>query len=366
MIPTPDLRHADKNEATQAEGAMRPTGRVDDGVTRDLVDVEVVPPRTDDAEPVEGISPARGRVAIRRMLEQSRLQPRDLSLPILVTELVDHLDGTPPTVSLAGLPTLIRHVRHLGLRSVKLFAGGAVRDHTASDAASPTSLMTRAISVVKDIASDLAVMTENCLCSYTADGNCFLTTDDGQFDYQRTLGLLSEQALAQAEAGADILGPAAMLEGVTSSVRSALDDTGHRSVALMPHVIFASQLYGGYRRVMQAAPRAGNRAAFQIHPSRPEQAMDYSLRCLDEGADMLLLEPALFTTDVLVRLRTSTNAPLFPFSVSGEHTILTRRPGLPSRDREAVLIEYLTTLKRAGADAIITYAAQEVAQLLNG
>jgi porphobilinogen synthase len=226
--------------------------------------------------------------------------------------------------------------------------------------------MMRAIGVAKDAASDIAVMTENCLCSYTADGNCFLATEDGRLDYQRTVDVLCAQAVAQAEAGADVLGPAAMLEGVTSRVHGALDDAGHRAVALMPHVIFASRLYGGYRRAMQATPRTGNRAAFQIHPSRPEQALDYSVRCLHEGADMLLLEPALLTMDVLARLRATTNAPLFPFSVSGEYAILARSQNLPGRDRDAVLIEYLTTLKRAGAEAIITYAAREVARLLSG
>ncbi|HET6921307.1 MAG TPA: hypothetical protein VFI46_17865, partial [Jiangellaceae bacterium] len=244
------------------------TGRADHAVTRDHADVEAVPLGGGDSEPAEGVSPVRGRPAIRRMLERSRLAPSDLSLPVLVTDSVDRVDGTPPTVSLAGLPKLVRHVRDLGLRSVKLFAGGTARDEAASDAVSTSSLMVRAIGVAKDIASDLAVMTENCLCSYTADGNCFLTTDDGRLDYQRTVDVLCEQAVAQAEAGADILGPAAMLEGITSNVRAVLDDTGHRAVALMPHVIFASKLYGGYRRAMQAAPRTGNRAAFQIHPSR--------------------------------------------------------------------------------------------------
>lgn len=318
-----------------------------------------------DSEPVHGVSPVRGRPAVRRLLERSRLEPSDLSQPVLLTESVDRLDGSPPTVSLAGLPRLVRHARDVGLRSVKLFAGGAARDDAASDAASTSSLMVRAIEAAKDAAGDLAVMTENCLCSYTADGNCFLTTADGQLDYQRTLDVLCAQAAAQAEAGADVLGPAAMLEGLTSAVRATLDDTGHRAVALMPHVIFASRLYGGYRRAMQAAPRSGNRAAFQIHASRPEQALDYSLRCLHEGADMLLLEPALFTVDVLVRLRATTNAPLFPFSVSGEHALLARGQSLPDRDRDAVLVEYLTMLKRAGAEVIITYSALHVAQLLD-
>jgi porphobilinogen synthase len=316
-----------------------------------------------DREPVDGASPVRGRHAIRRMLERQALTPGDLSLPVLVTGSDDNLDGRPPTVSLNGLPRLVRQARDLGLRSIKLFAGGDARDDRASDAASSSSLMAQAITVAKDAASDLAVMTENCLCSYTADGNCFVATTGGQLDHSATLELLAAQAIVQAEAGADVLGPAAMLEGLTAAVRAALDDTGHRAVALMPHVIFASRLYGGYRRAMHATPRTGNRAAFQVHPSRPEQALDYSLRCLHEQADMLLVEPALFTVDVLMRLRTATNAPLFPFSVSGEYALLARADGL-GRDGEAVLFEYLTMFKRAGAEGIITYAALDVAQLL--
>jgi porphobilinogen synthase len=338
---------------------------VDDASTSETSPPQVVRiDRHTGGEPVDGVSPVRGRDAIRSMLERQPLTPGDLSLPVLVTDSVDHLDGTPPTISLRGLPRLVRQVRDAGLRSIKVFAGGDVRDDRASDAASSSSLMMRAIAAAKDAASDLAVMTENCLCSYTADGNCFLTTTDDQLDYSSTLELLAAQAVAQADAGANVLGPAAMLEGQTSVVRAALDDTGHRAVALMPHVIFASRLYGGYRRAMQAAPRTGNRAACQIHPSRPEQALDYSLRCLHEKADMLLVEPALFTVDVLMRLRATTNAPLFPFSVSGEYALFARTDSL-GRDRDAVLIEYLTMLKRAGAEGIITYAALHVAQLLD-
>lgn len=336
---------------------------VDDGAASPPPQVVTID-RPADSEPVDGASPLRGRHAIRRMLEREPLTPGDLSLPVLVTDSIDHLDGNPPTVSLHGLPRLVRQAHDLGLRSIKLFAGGDVRDDRGSDASSPSSLMVRAIAAAKDTASDLAVMTENCLCSYTADGNCFLTTSDGQLDYPATLELLAAQAVAQAEAGADVLGPAAMVDGLTAAVRVALDETGHRAVALMPHVIFASRLYGGYRRAMRATPRSGNRVAFQVHPSRPEQALDYSLRCLQEHADMLLLEPALFTVDVLMRLRATTNAPLFPFSVSGEYALLARTDSL-GRDRDAVLVEYLTMLKRAGAESVITYAALHVAQLLD-
>lgn len=322
--------------------------------------------RDGGGEPVDGVSPLRGRRAIRRMLERSPLAPGDLSLPVLVTPSAVHLDdNAPPTVTVEELPRLVREANTLGVRSVKLFAGGDTRDEFASDAASRSSLMVRAIMAARETAGDMAVMTENCLCSYTASGNCFLTTEGGELDLPSTLEVLAAQAVAQADAGADVIGPAAMLEGLTSAVRQALDESGHRAVALMPHVIFASRLYGGYRRAMQAAPRSGNRAAFQVHPSRPEQALDYSVRCLQEEADMLLLEPALFTVDVLVRLRAVTNAPLFPFSVSGEHTLLVRGDNLSTREIHAVLIEYLTMLKRAGAEAIITYAALDVARLLN-
>jgi porphobilinogen synthase len=337
---------------------------VDDAATSETSPQVVRIDRHAHSEPVDGASPVRGRHAIRRMLERHPLTPGDLSLPVLVTESADHLDGTPPTVSLHGLPLLVRQAHDLELRSIKLFAGGDARDDRASDAASRSSLMVRAIAAAKDTASDLAVMTENCLCAYTADGNCFLTTTDGHLDYSATLERLASQAVVQADAGADVLGPAAMLEGLTAAVRAALDGTGHRAVALMPHVIFASRLYSGYRRAMQATPRTGNRAAFQVHPSRPDQAIDYSLRCLHEQADMLLLEPALFTVDVLIRLRATTNAPLFPFSVSGEYALLARTDNL-GRDRDTVLVEYLTMLKRAGAEGIITYAALDVARHLD-
>jgi porphobilinogen synthase len=133
----------------------------------------------------------------------------------------------------------------------------------------------------------------------------------------------------------------------------------------MPHVILTSRLYTGYRRAMNAAPRSGNRAAFQIHPSQPQQAIDFALSCVAEGADTLLLEPALFTTDLLVRLRALTGAPIFPFSVSGEHALLVQSLALDTPDRIAVLVEYHTALKRAGATGIITYAAPDLAKHLH-
>nr|WP_281381999.1 hypothetical protein [Nocardiopsis mwathae] len=319
------------------------------------------PASTFSIEPVSGSSTLRGRLPLRRFLQRQPVSPADLCMPLLVHENEDAADSVVPTVSLQRLSVEVRELRRMGIGSVKIFCGGSVRDDRACEAASPDNLMNRAIATAKEAAQDMAVMTENCLCSYTHAGNCFLTNADGVFDYEGTLTLLSEQAVQQADAGADIVGPAAMIDGVAASTRQALNQSGHRDVGIMPHVIFTSRLYDGYRRAMNAVPARGNRRAFQIHPSCPEQAVALARDFLAEGADMLLLEPALHSLDVLVSLRQAAEVPLVPFSVSGEYAELTRNGTLKPSEYRAVLLERLTMFKRAGATTIITYAAKQAA-----
>jgi porphobilinogen synthase len=287
-------------------------------------------------------------------------------MPTLVYEPGTRLDPIVPTVTLDRLGEEVRELYDLGVGSVKIFSGGEARDTYASDAATGDSLMIRAITAAKRAAPDMAVMTETCLCSYTADRNCFIPDECGDLDYAGTLGLLAAQAVRQADAGADIVGPASMIDGAVAVVRTALDNAGHRSVGIRPHVIFTSRLYDRYRAAMNAAPARGNRGALQIDPSRPEQAIALSLRFLADGADMILLEPALHTLDVLVELRKLTAAPLAPFSVSGEYAQLTQDGRLNLAECADAMMERLTVYRRAGGDTIITYFAKQAARILTG
>jgi len=315
------------------------------------------------AELADGSSPLRGRPALRRMLQRPLLSPADLCMPLLVVG--EHTSNVVPTVTLDEVEREARDLAALGVGGVKIFAGTPARDPFGSDATDPDNAMCRAIEIIKQAAPELAVMTENCLCSYTSDKVCYVPNRNGGLDHHATLQVLAEQASQQAQAGADVIGPAGMLDGAVGVVREMLDRSGFANVAIMPHLIFTSRLYDGYRQAMNAAPRSGNRSAFQIHPSLPDQAVELALRWVDEGADMLLLEPALHTLDILVRLRDKTTAPLVPFSVSGEYTQLTHDGHLREGDYADLLMERLTLFKRCGAAMIVTYSAKHAAHLLS-
>ncbi|MFD6094698.1 hypothetical protein ACFVWN_01325 [Nocardiopsis flavescens] len=311
-----------------------------------------------DTEPVNGPSPLRGRAAVRRLLHRDPLTPADLIMPLLVR--TAPTASPVPTVALDEVGAVAAGLSALGVGGVKVFAGGRERDGVGGEAASPSAPMIRAIEATKNAAPDLAVITENCLCSYTADGQCVLTTG-GRYDHEGTLGLLAAQAVRQAEAGADVIGPASMVEGHTARVRAALDQAGFADVALMPHLIFTSALYGGYRAAMGATP-VGNRAAFQVDVSRPEQGLQIAQRMAEEGADMLLLEPAVHTVDLLTKLRRRIDVPLIPFATSGEWAEITHSGQRSTDDYLPALLERLRMYRRAGASAVITYSAREAAR----
>ncbi|MFF2611368.1 hypothetical protein [Kitasatospora sp. NPDC058046] len=260
------------------------------------------------------------------------------------------------------IPQAVRDLTAAGIRSVEVFANSLRRDERAAGAVASDSLKVRAIRAVKDTEPGMAVMTDNCRCGHTDTGECHLTVG-ARIDLEATAALTAAQAVIQAGAGADIVGPAAMTRGTTRAVRQALDEAGHRDVATMPHLIFDSALYEGYRTTMRATPTSGTRRPFRISPRSPETAVDTGLAFLDEGAHMLLLEPGMPSVDVLASLRVRTAAPLMPFSVSGEYTRLAPPdPATGQRDFRP-LAELFTMLKRAGADRIITYAALDLARL---
>lgn len=286
----------------------------------------------------------------------SVLSASDLAMVLLVR--ADGSDRSMPTVELREIGVIVEELAGLGIPAVKVFASGDARDRTGSRGKAPDSLMARAIREVKAARSSVIVMTETCLCSYTDSGECHLIDRTGHPDRLASIEAIAEQAVAQAAAGADVVGPAAMISGSVRRVRQNLEDSGQPEVQIMPHLIFDSRLYDAYRQTMDATPASGERRVFQIDPARPETAVRASLNFVDEGADMLLLEPALFCADVLTALKQACQVPIAPFSVSGEYLKL--RSGGDSR----LLVELFTMLKRSGADQIITYAATDIARSL--
>lgn len=304
------------------------------------------------------------RLPVRHYLAGPGLAPEDLTSVLLMREDDDESPRTMPVHTVREAADTAAELEGLGIRSVKIFAGSRLRDAYASQAASPTGLMARTIKAVKNAAPGLAVMTETCVCSHTDSGECWVTGDGTAMDVVKTTAVLAAQAVMQAEAGADIVGPAAMIPGSVRAVREALDAAGHGDVSIMPHLIFESGLYEGYREAMGASPRSGTRA-FQIDPGRPDVALRLAEDMVKEGADMLLTEPALHTVDTVVQLRQKVSVPIMPFSVSGEYLRLTDVTADGGRDVRG-LIEAYTVLKRAGAYRVITYGAAEIARVLRG
>lgn len=284
------------------------------------------------------------------------LSASDLAMVLLVR--ADNSRRAMPTVRLREIGATVEELAGLGIQAVKVFASGDVRDYTGSRGKTSDSLMAHAIREAKAVHPSVIVMTETCLCSYTDSGECHVIDRTGYPDRLATIEAIAEQAVAQAAAGADVVGPAAMISGSVSCVRQALDDTGHPEVQIMPYLIFDSRLYNAYRQTMDAAPASGERRVLQIDPARPETAMRASLGFVDEGADMLLLEPAMFCADVLIAFKQVCRVPIVPFSVSGEYL------RLRSEGDSRLLIELFTMLKRSGADQIITYAAADIARSL--
>ncbi|MFG2209976.1 hypothetical protein ACIQK6_24030 [Streptomyces sp. NPDC091682] len=302
------------------------------------------------------------RLAVRSFLDGPGLTSADLAMVFLMREDDDTRPRPMPTLTVREVPGAVRALESLGVKSVKIFAGSRVRDPRASQGTSPTSLMARSISAAKKAVPGMLVMTETCVCSHNDSGECWLANERGNIDLEETVEVLAAQAVMQADVGADIVGPAAMIPGSVRAVREALDAAGHNRVGIMPHLIFESSLYEGYRVSMGATPRSGARA-FQINPGRPEQAVHVAREMVDEGADMILTEPALHTVDTLVHLKDKVPVPLVPFSVSGEYLRLTDRREDGERDMKG-LIEAYTVLKRAGASRVITYGALEIAREL--
>ncbi|MFJ2575946.1 hypothetical protein [Kitasatospora aureofaciens] len=307
--------------------------------------------------------PLRANPAVRRMLEGPPLTPAHLSMVVLVTDgRAD--DGPMPTTTVDRIPAVMRECSRLGIPSVKIFAKATARDATGSVSLEPNSLMARAVRAAKGEAPEIAVMTETCLCSYTPDGLCYVTDQHGRPDVTATIDVTAQQAVAHAEAGADIVGPASMVLGTTRAARAALDQAGYGDRSVMPHVIYLSTLYDGFRLTMGATPHAGADREFQISPTRPADFVSAALRLVEDGADLLLLEPAMFTADMVRDLKARTDTPLFPFSVSGEYNKLAPLDATGKRDVRT-LTELCTTLRRAGATATVTYGAVEIARQLN-
>jgi porphobilinogen synthase len=306
----------------------------------------------------QGVEPGRAREAVRALYARPGLMVRDLTAPLLVQPNDRHGGDLPGVVSLERVGPTVRRLAGLGIRGVKVFAYGTPRDASASGATVTRNLMCRAVEEIKTAAPEVVVTTEVCGCSWTDHGECAILDARGRIDTSATYDLMGRMAVVHALAGADVASPTAMLAGSVRAVRSALDDAGMPDVGVCPNIAIHTALYGPFKKIMGTNPGRGHRRGLQLEPGRADRdAIMQADRWLAEGADSLTVQPVLTCTDVLVRLRDHTRVPLVAYSTSGEYAALA---GLG----DAAVVEYHAGLKRAGADLILSFAAEQVARAL--
>jgi porphobilinogen synthase len=306
---------------------------------------------------------------LRAMVRETTLSPRDFIYPYFVTHGRGVRDevGSMPGVYQLSLDELARDVRSLealGVPAVLLFGLPAEKDPRGREAYDPDGIVQRAVRTIKDAAPDLVVITDVCLCEYTSHGHCGVV-EDGRVLNDPTLELLAAAAVAQAEAGADVVGPSDMMDGRVGAIRRALDGRGLTDTAIMAYSAkFASAFYGPFREAADSTPQFGDRRAYQMDAANGREAMREIEQDIREGADLVMVKPALAYLDLIRRARERFDHPLVAYNVSGEYAMVKAAGRNGWIDERRVIMEILTGIKRAGADLIISYHAREVSEWL--
>ena len=308
----------------------------------------------------------RGSEMLRRLVRETRLSRDDLVLPLFVVE------GSGVREPVASMPGVFRHsvdllvaevkrVCDAGIHAVILFGIPEAKDARGSGADAADGIVQRAVESIKAAESDLCVMTDVCLCEYTDHGHCGIVAD-GDVDNDPSVERLAVTALSHARAGADIVAPSDMMDGRVAAIRAALDAHDFPSVAILSYAAkFASAYYGPFREAAESAPQFGDRRSYQLDPPNRREALREMRLDLEEGADALLVKPALPYLDLLAEARREFALPLAAYQVSGEYAMIKAAAERGWIDGDRAMDESLIAIKRAGADWIVSYAAVEVA-----
>jgi porphobilinogen synthase len=305
---------------------------------------------------------------MRSLVRETRLSPESFVYPLFVTHGSGVREEIAPMpgqyhLSVDQLPREAEELRSLGVPAVILFGLPAAKDETGSEAYAPDGIVPQAIRALKDASPELIVITDVCLCEYTSHGHCGLVTPSGDVDNDATLPLLARSALAHVEAGADMVAPSDMMDGRVAAIRATLDDSGYVSTPIMAYSAKqASAFYGPFRVAADSAPQFGDRRSYQMDPANSREAMREIEADLEEGADIVMVKPALPNLDLIARARDSFDVPLAAYNVSGEYAMLKAAVAAGYLDEQRATLEVLTGIRRAGADIIITYHAKEAAR----
>jgi porphobilinogen synthase len=313
----------------------------------------------------------RANPSMRRLVRETRVSVDDLVYPLFVRE----GEGIKePIKSMTGCyhfsPDMIAseaaEVASMGIPAVLLFGLPGRKDETGSEAWAENGVVQRAIRQIKKAASELLVVTDVCLCEFTSHGHCGVIKD-AKVDNDATCELLAKMALSHAQAGADIVAPSDMMDGRVRYIREALEENGFENVAIMSYSAkYASAFYGPFRDAAESAPAFGDRKSYQMDPPNANEAMAEIALDIEEGADIVMVKPALAYLDIIYRARQRFDCPIAAYNVSGEYMMLNAAAEKGLLDKQSAMLEMLTSIKRAGADIIITYFAKEAGvQLCN-
>ena len=307
---------------------------------------------------------------LRRLVAETAVRPSQLVLPLFVREALTE----PQPIS--SMPGVVQHTRDsllkaaaeaadLGLGGVMLFGIPAVKDERGSAGVDPAGILNVAISeVVAEVGDALPVMADLCLDEFTSHGHCGVLAADGSVDNDATLAIYAEMALAQAAAGVDLVGPSGMMDGQVAVIRSALDAAGHSDVGILAYSAkYASAFYGPFREAVDSS-LVGDRRTYQQDSANAREGVREALQDVAEGADIVMVKPALAYLDVIRRVRDAVDVPVAAYNISGEYSMVEAAAANGWIDREAAILETLGSIHRAGADIILTYWAAEAARLL--
>ncbi|HEX5735366.1 MAG TPA: porphobilinogen synthase [Blastocatellia bacterium] len=304
--------------------------------------------------------------SLRAMVRETRLSPDDFVYPLFVCEGegVRREIGSMPGCFNLSIDELVKEVegaRRSGVRSVILFGVPDTKDAEGGQAYAEDGITQRAIRALKRETKDVVVIADNCLCEYTDHGHCGVI-EGGEVLNDPTLDLLARTAVSQAEAGADIIAPSNMMDGFVAAIRTALDRAGFEQIPIMSYAVkYASGFYGPFREAAQSAPQFGDRRGYQMDPANAREAMREAELDYQEGADILMVKPALPYLDIIRAVRERFDVPVAAYQVSGEYAMIKAAAQMGWIDEERVAVESLTSIKRAGAEIILTYYAREMA-----
>jgi porphobilinogen synthase len=306
----------------------------------------------------------------RRMVRETRLSVDQLISPLFVAhgrELRREIPSMPGQFQLS-VDELVREVKDvaaLGIPAVMLFGLPATKDAYGSEAYAADGIIQQAIRAIKDTVSDLVVITDVCLCEYTSHGHCGVV-EQGRVKNDATLELLARTAVSHAEAGADMVAPSDMMDGRVSALRESLDDGGFEEVPILAYAAkYASVFYGPFRHAADSAPQFGDRRSYQMDPANSDEALREVGLDIEEGADVVMVKPALAFLDVISRVKAEFGVPVAAYNVSGEYAMIKAAGRLGWLDEEQAMMEVLTAIRRAGADLILTYFAKDAARILS-